>query len=134
MKMNTQVATLIVAVCLSLVSCFTQPDIPKVNPKKIDKEVAKLCLQDIPERYEDNYLTYKGHFKAWYLEWKDKFDVNLSESEKRYLIGYSFFEEAINCYITTSGDQGLNMTLSPTGFKSVFSTVAKNYGINDLIN
>ena len=125
---------IVVVACLLLASRFTQPDIPKIDPKKINEGVAKLCLWDIPVRYNDKYLAYRWHFDTWYFDWKDRFGFDLKESDKNYLIGYSFFEEAVNCYITTSGDQGLNMALSPTAFKAVFNSVAKKYGIDGEIN
>jgi len=121
-------------VFIILASCFTQPDIPEIYPKEINKEVAKLCLQDIPERYQDRYLTYRGHFDAWYLKWKDKFGFNLSDGDKRYFTGYSSFEMAVYCYIMASGDSGLNMTLSPTEFKAIFESISEELGVVAVLN
>ena len=120
---------LLVAGVISL-ALIAQPNVPKVNPTKVDKALAKLCLQDIPKYYQAHYLTYGGHIKAWYLRLVSKLGLNLNEKEKQYLIGYSFLEQAVNCYITSSGDSELNMTLSPAEFETIFKSVSKDYGIS----
>ncbi len=121
-------------VYLLLAGCFTQPDIPKINPKEINIGVAKLCLKDISKKYQSKYLTYKGHFDAWYFRWKSTHGYELDKNDRNYLIDYNFFEEAVNCHILSSGDDGLNMTLSSIEFKSIFNVVAKNYGITERLN
>ena len=106
---------------------LSQPGTPLIDPEKVDENVVPLCLEDIPIRYDPTFLTYQGHFRAWYLSNLDKL-VGLSSSvDIHYLVSYTLFEEAVNCYTTFAGDAWLNMSLSSTEFKASFAVLARHY-------
>lgn len=131
------VLTLILVTVFSMGYIFfyiAQPEKPVTNSSTIDESVIPLCLRDIPNRYNSSYLTYQGHFRAWYLRhyswWlgvEDSDDID-------YLKSYTLLKEPVECYIHFSGDTQLNMTLSPIEFEVVFNIKAEKYNIKDRLN
>ena len=128
--MKNAVTTLVIlAVILITVAVMSQPEIPANDCTVNNEDLAKLCLSYIPKYYDAGYLTYLGHTKAWVFRWSDKLGVSLGQQQTGYLVKYSSLEDAVNCYLTASGDTSLNMTLPPTEFTARFESIASDFGI-----
>src|SRR5689334_16787707 len=94
---------LVAAVLATAIFFAAQPSVPTVAGSKVDREAAKLCLSDVEQRYSAEYLTYAGHMKAWSAHWADKLGIGLSPDQKSFLTGYTLFDAAVACYISSSG-------------------------------
>ena len=127
-KVLTTLAIIILVLAATVV-IVAQPNVPKTQGAKVERGVAKLCLLDIPRHYDSSYLTYMGHVKAWYYHWSSKFGLGLDQQQKDYLVGYSLLQEAVNCYVSASGDSGLNMALSSTEFSATYDAIAEEYNL-----
>ena len=130
--MKTALTTfVIILVIVIIVAVKSQPEIP-VNDCKVNSEdLAKLCLSFIPKYYDADYLTYLGHTKAWVYRWSDKLGVSLGQRQTEYLVHYSSFEDAVNCYLEAAGDVSLNMTLPPTEFSARYEQITGEHGLQN---
>ena len=128
--MKKAVPTLIIILILvSTIVIVAQPEMPTSECTPINNDLSKLCLSFIPKYYDAGHLTYLGHTKAWIYRSLDKFGIKLGKQISKSLMHYSSFEDAVNCYLTTSSDVSLNMTLTPTEFEARFEPIAREYGI-----
>ena len=127
--MKAAVTTLIIILVIAVtVTVKSQPGIPANDCKVNNEELAKMCLSFIPKYYDADYLTYMGHTKAWVYRWSDKLGISLGQKQSGYLVNYSSFEDAVNCYLEAAGDISLNMTLPPTEFSARYEQIAGEYG------
>ena len=128
--MKNAVTTLfILSIILITVAIKSQPEIPANDCTVKNEDLAKFCLSKIPKYYDEGNLTYLGHTKAWVYRWSNKLGVSLGQQQTGYLVKYSSLEDAVNCYLTASGDASLNMTLPPTEFTARFELISRDYGI-----
>jgi hypothetical protein len=128
--MNKVVTALfIILAILVTITVASQPEVPANDCTVKSQQLAKLCVSYIPKFYDADHLTYFGHTKAWIYRWSDKLGVELGQQQIEYLVHYSSLEDAVNCYLTASGDTSLNMTLAPTEFIARFEPIARDYGI-----
>ena len=130
--MKTAVTTFAIILAIAiLVTVKSQPEIPANDCVVNNKDLAKLCLSFIPKYYDADYLTYLGHTSAWAYRWSDKLGVSLGQKQTGYLVNYSYFEDAVNCYLEAAGDTSLNMTLPPTEFSARYEQIAGEYGLQN---
>ena len=126
MKKTAWIIILILTLPVTMI-IVTQPEKPVTNCNTLNKDLSRLCLSHMPKYYDAGFLTYIGHTKAWIYRRANKSGISLGKQQMSYLVNYSFFEDAINCHMTTSGDANLNMTMTPTEFDAAYKSVANDY-------
>ncbi len=56
----------------------------------------------------------------------------MSPSLLSYYKRYIELQLDIDCYVQSSNDPGLNMTLSPIEFEAIYYVIAEHHGLNNI--
>jgi hypothetical protein len=123
------VAAAALALLVAAVFDLIQPGVPDTNGAMIHPGSAQKCLAKIPDHFHGEYLTLRGHAKAWLYGIADTLDMELDSDERSYLSDYSELHQAVDCHILASGDARLNMTLSASEFQAAYRNLAADEGI-----
>lgn len=107
------------------ITYLLEPDLPEIDPSKINQVAAKLCLHNVPRNYAPDYFTYRGQIKVKILNLKDKIGFDLNRRQSDFMAKYYGLEEAVICYIVLSGDTSLNMGNSPNNFEKTYNNIAE---------
>jgi len=122
-----------VAVALVLLAAalfdLISPGVPEPDPSMAHAGAARECLADVPAHFRPDYLSYRGHARAWAYGIADTLDLDLGEDGRTYLSDYSLLRQAVNCHIIASGDTRLNMALSPAEFEAAYRQLAAAQGV-----
>lgn len=110
-----------------IIVCIATPDIPKIpgtNPD-LESPTVQYDLLRIESYYNEDFLTYAGQVKGWLLRKLDLAGVTLSDEMKDYYLRYQKFNDCVDAFIVDSDTTMLNMSLSPTEFKTTLELLTE---------
>jgi len=121
----------VVFITVVLIVNSAKPNAPAVSGQ-VNYDAGVGCLREVPKKYSSEYFTFKAWVMAWYAHHADKWGVNLGRNLSSFYKSYIKLQLDVDCYISLSKDNSLNMALSPTEFKTVYNLIAKNHELEKI--
>lgn len=94
------------------------------NKGSFQSALEANCISRVHKHYKNEYLTYPGMIKAWYIEKSEAVGFKPSENQRQYIEGYNHFNDAVNCLTSSSDGVVPTLSMGPAEFEVYFDGLA----------